>query len=287
MSARLPRRHARVLGVLMLACVVASCQKTPQTVSLSLALTQGMERTTRFTTEQRVENRKGAAVPTGSESVSLTYRFHVASVDAARTAKLECSVLEASVTRGHQAADAYLHSLKGLRVVATVDKDGRILALKSDAPSTFAFGGVPLPPDTLGPRIPARGDLQGFFGGLGGGKVRVGDTWTSSLPQSGGPDLQGTIHWTLSSIAGTTARLEYSGSLDRRQVSIPGLPPGKRAMMNGNVSGYVLLELDTGWPRQGRSVINSVVTVCDVGDPAIMAPAIFSLSVIMRFEPAR
>ena len=139
----------------------------------------------------------------------------------------------------------------------------------------------------LAARTPVQGDLQGFFGGLGGGRVAVGDTWTTSLPQTSERDFPGTIHWTLASVAGTTARLEFSGRLEQKQLPLPRLSPGKRALLEGDVSGYVLMERDTGWPLRGRSTVTAVVTMSDSGVAGSEASRLLSLSVVTRFEPER
>ena len=276
-------RHSVVPALLV--CLLCSCTKNPPSMILSLALSPGMERTMRFVTEQRTGRLEGTSVRPDNSSVSFTYRFRVTSIDAARTAKLECAVQEAHVTPGSAAADSYLKGLTRQKLMMVIDKDGHVLSLKGDTPG-FAPGG-PVTPGSVCPTMPAQGDLRGFFGALTGRKVSVGDTWTSDLAQSGSQGLQGTLTWTLAAVAGTTARLQYSGRLEQREISLQRLPPGKRAFMHGEMSGYILLELDTGWPAQGRSVMNAEVSMRDAGAQELAATRLVSLSLITRFEPVQ
>ena len=140
---RLARGAAQAILAVLVASLCASCARGPQSVSLSLSLTQGMERTIRFVTEQHISGLARSKAGPDVSTVSMVYRFHVTSVDAARTAKLVCTVVDAHSSRRSAVSDAYLKTLTGRSMVMTLDKDGHILALKDDAAQAFTFPGTP------------------------------------------------------------------------------------------------------------------------------------------------
>jgi hypothetical protein len=275
------RLHASVTLVPIL--LFCSCASGDSSLTLSLSLAPGMERKMRFTTEQHID----AAGLAGASSVAIafTYRFRVASVSSSGTAKVVSSVLDASVSGGIPGADAYVDSLHRQSFAATIDSRGHVLDLRSEHPAAVAAEGFPLAPGALAQNAPAQGDMDVLFGGLNGKRVTIGDTWTSALAQGRGSGIRGNLRWTLASVRGSTARLEYTGMLEEQRVPIDDLPADAQAILAGDASGFVELEKDTGWPRRGTMVIRaSVVTLRDPGASAGAAPVPVSIRIVTRFD---
>ncbi|HEY9593222.1 MAG TPA: DUF6263 family protein [Spirochaetia bacterium] len=275
-----------MLGAILVT-LLASCARGRSDASLALSLKPGMERTMRFVTEQKWSGARGSTVPgvpaTGSpdlSSLTIVYRFRVASVDAQGTAKVDATVTDIRFPHGSPTADTLRKAMMNDHTVVTVDRQGRLLSLSSDR-SPAGFSGLPRPPGSPVPQGPVAGDLGTLFGALDGRRVSVGETWTTEVPV-GASGIHGTLHWTLASIAGTTARLEYSGRIAQENVSLPGLPTGAVATLSGDMSGYVALELETGWPTQGRTDTTLVITL---KRPSESPTRLVTLRIVSRFEP--
>jgi hypothetical protein len=243
-----------------------------------------MERTMRFVTEQRWHSGRGPS-DTGSQadaSLDITYRFTVTAVDAAGIARVESMILDARAAPPNPGTDPIVRALVAERRVVSIDRQGRLLGIESGQPRGTM---TPALPGSLAPLATEGGDFQGMFGGLNGRTVSPGETWTTELPRSGETGLRGSIHWTLVSLAGTTARLEYTGRVSQPRMELPGLPPGMHAALSGDVSGYVALERDTGWPVQGRSIMRIEMTM-ESGEDGL-GSRLLSLSLSSRFETGR
>jgi hypothetical protein len=244
----------------LMACALASCSAPPRSMTLSLSLRPGMERTMRFVTEQRITGtaRGGAASPLSS--LSLTYAFRVISVDASGLSTVACVLRDAVVPRTDASTARAIDALKKQRMVATIDGNGRVIRVGSDGLPRFQVPGLPAEPGAGMRRDQPREDLTRLFSGFDGRTVSVGETWTSVM--SGSPDapvLKGTLQWTLASVTDTSARLSYAGALGAEGVRLAGPSAGGGTEITGTVAGYVSLERATGWPERGASVIRARV----------------------------
>jgi len=267
---------------LLLLVLLGSCAGGEHSVTLSLSLAPGMQRKMKFTTEQRVSG-AGLGGPS-STTISFTYRFRVISVSPSGIIKVDYSVLDVAVSKGIPGAEAYVESLRHQSFIATVDSSGHVLDLRMDQPSGIAVQGFPLAPGTLTQSAPAQGDMGVLFGGLNGQRVSVGETWTSALTSSRGSGLRGSLRWTLASVRGSTARLDYSGTLEEQQVPIESLPADAQAFLVGDAFGFVEMEKETGWPRHGKMVIQADVSLREAGAPAGTAPVLASMRIVTQFD---
>ena len=278
------RMRAVVLLVFLLTTLFFdSCASRERSVVLSLALTPGMEKTMKISTEQHLSG----ANPGGSTFISFTYKFHVISVSASGVAKVESSVLDVTAAKGIPEAAAYIESLRRQKFVVTVDARGRVLDMSTDQPGGVALPGLPRAPGSSSQMAPAQGDIGAFFEGLNGQRVSVGETWTSPLSPSGGSGLRGTLRWTLASVGGSTARLDYTGTLEKQQVPLPSLPDSAQAFLSGDATGFVELEKETGWPRHGKMVIHANVSLPEKSAAAGSTAVLVSMGIVTQFDAVR
>jgi hypothetical protein len=298
------RAAAFLMGGLAACAALASCAAPPRSMTLSLSLRPGMERTMRFVTEQRItgtalrgagaaggaprESPAGSGLPRAA-SLRLTYTFRVVSVDGSGLAVIESTLRDAAAPQADRAMTRALDAMKRDRVIMTMDRSGRVMRMQSDGPLRFQLPGLPADPAAETRGTPAQGDLARLFNGFTGRTVSVGETWTTAMsaPQ-GAPGLKGTLQWTLSAVTDTSARLSYTGALNAADVGLSPSAAVRRAGMTGTVSGFVSLERSTGWPERGSSTVRAEVATGGApggaGGAAAAGRGVLSLNVVTTFD---
>ncbi len=280
--------------VVLVAASLFSCARAPGSLVLALELHPGMVHTTRFSIRERFDS-KLPRLPTGSLrvpgapgdlSTSMTYRFRVVSLDSGGVAKLRCTVLAAETSMKNPEVSRYLQSLEKTPYILFIDREGRLVGERSSPNTRALMGRGPLAPGSLSGSGPLTGDVGAIFGGLNGRRVSVGSTWTSPLPGAAGPGLSGKITWTVESIGRSTSRLAFEGSIEQRRLPLPA-PAGGSAELQGKVQGFVVIETESSWPIQGKSVIDATLSL--PGDAAVgIGPRrLASTKIISLFDPAQ